>query len=82
MLPFVQERIGLFIVNFFIFTVVCAITLLVCMAFLTATRLCVQCMTGLNTLLVQPALYLYNTGRSVYVKFQDSKPPLPPDEWV
>ncbi|AHY61342.1 E protein [Merbecovirus sp.] len=82
MLPFVQEQIGSFIVNFFIFTVACAIILLVCMAFLTATRLCVQCAIGLNALLVQPAIYVYNTGRSVYVKFQESKPPLPPDEWV
>nr|BBJ36013.1 small envelope protein [Bat coronavirus] len=82
MLPFVQEQIGSFIVNFFIFTVACAIILLVCMAFLTATRLCVQCVIGLNALLVQPAIYVYNTGRSVYVKFQESKPPLPPDEWV
>nr|USF97413.1 E protein [Middle East respiratory syndrome-related coronavirus] len=82
MLPFVQEQIGSFIVNFFIFTVACAIILLVCMAFLTAARLCVQCAIGLNTLLVQPAIYVYNTGRSVYVKFQESKPPLPPEDWV
>nr|WDQ26967.1 MAG: envelope small membrane protein [Merbecovirus sp. PaGB01] len=82
MLPFVHEQTGLFIVNFFIFTVVCAIILLVCMAFLTATRLCVQCAIGFNTVFVRPAIYMYNTGRSVYVKYQESKPPLPPDEWV
>nr|BDD37137.1 E protein [Merbecovirus sp.]BDI08842.1 E protein [Merbecovirus sp.] len=82
MLPFVQEQIGTFIVNFFIFTVVCAIVLLVSMAFLTAARLCVQCAIGCNTLLVQPAIYVYNTGRSVYVKFQESKPPLPPEDWI
>lgn len=82
MLPFVPEQIGSLIVNFFIFTVACAITLLVCLAILTATRLCVQCYSGFSLFVIQPAIYVYNTGRSVYTKYQESKPPFPPEEWV
>ncbi|QGA70697.1 envelope protein [Erinaceus hedgehog coronavirus HKU31] len=81
MLPFVHQQVGSFIVNFFIFTVACAVILVVCAAILTAVRLCVQCAAGFNTLLVQPAIYVYNTGHSVYVRYQNSKPPLPPPEW-
>nr|QRN68105.1 envelope protein [Betacoronavirus Erinaceus] len=81
MLPFVHQQLGSFIVNFFIFTVACAVILLVCMAILTASRLCVQCLTGFNILLVQPAIYVYNMGHSVYVKYQNSKPELPPADW-
>nr|ANA96044.1 envelope protein [Bat coronavirus] len=82
MLPFVHEQIGTIIVNFFILTVVCAITLVVCLAILTAIRLCVQCASGVNTLLFVPAFYIYNTGRNAYFKFQENRPPYPPEDWV
>ncbi|QHA24692.1 envelope protein [Pipistrellus abramus bat coronavirus HKU5-related] len=82
MLPFVQEQIGAFIVNFFILSVVCAVTLVVCLAILTAIRLCVQCVSGCHTLVFLPAVHIYNTGRAAYIKFQESHPPYPPEDWV
>ncbi|UJZ92546.1 small envelope protein [Pangolin coronavirus HKU4/P251T/pangolin/2018] len=82
MLPFVHEQLGTIIVNFFILTVVCAVTLLVCLAILTAIRLCVQCVSGINNFVLVPAFYIYNTGLSAYTKFQENRPPFPPEDWV
>nr|WCC63507.1 envelope protein [Bat Coronavirus PaJX20] len=31
---------------------------------------------------ILPAVHIYNTGRAAYVKFQESHPPYPPEDWV